>query len=166
MSDTVSDPVTIAKALAEPFELRQLRWKPQLVKGDKALAIAYVSASDVMNRLDKVLGVQNWKDRYQVLPSGCVICKLSIRIAGEWVTKSDVGSPSEQPDEGDQLKAAFSDSLKRAAARWSIARYLHYLRASWMPYDATRKQLDLSQLPTLPAWARLATSETAVKKDA
>ena len=35
-----------------------------------------------------------------------------LRLGDEWVTKVDVGGPSEQPDGGDRLKAAFSDVLK------------------------------------------------------
>jgi hypothetical protein len=39
----------------------------------------------------------------------------------------DVGGPSEQPDEGDRVKAAFSDALKRAAVKFGIGRYLYRL---------------------------------------
>jgi hypothetical protein len=44
--------------------------------------------------------------------------------------------------------------LKRAAVKFGIGRYLYYLPKSWVPYDAVKKQLDLSQLPALPSWAR------------
>jgi hypothetical protein len=155
---TPTDPAAVALALAEPFPVAQLRWKPGVVKGDRALAIPYISAADVMNRLDKVLGVHNWRDRYRVLPAGGVVCRLSVRIAGEWLTKSDAGGQSEQPDAGDQLKAAFSDALKRAGVRFGIARYLHYVTAVWLPYDPQRRQLDLSKLPALPSWARPAST--------
>jgi hypothetical protein len=65
-----------------------------------------------------------------------------------------VGSPSEQPDEHDRVKAAFSDALKRAAAKWGIGRYLRYLPAIWVAYDGSRKQVDTSNLPAFPSWAR------------
>jgi hypothetical protein len=159
-----TDTDTIARALAEPFEPRQLKWKPQTVRGDKALGVAYVSASDVMNRLDKTVGVANWKDRYQVLSTGSVICRLSVRIGDEWVTKSDVGSPSEQPDEHDRMKAAFSDALKRAAVRFGVARYLHYLPAVWISYDAQRKRTDMNNLPALPSWAQPSSNGKAVSQ--
>jgi hypothetical protein len=40
------------------------------------------------------------------------------------LTKVDVGGPSEQPDGGDWLKAAFSDALKRAAVKFGVGRHL------------------------------------------
>ena len=44
----------------------------------------------------------------------------------------DVGAPSEQPDGGDRLKAAFSDALKRAAVKFGIGRYLYRLPQQWV----------------------------------
>src|SRR5438094_5089004 len=63
----------------------------------------------------------------------------------------DVGGQSEQPDEGDRRKAAFSDALKRAAVKFGIGRYLYRLPAQWVDYDPVKKQL--AQLPQLPAFA-------------
>jgi len=150
------DPAVVAAALAEPFRPDQLGWKAAATTKDKsrAMAVPHLDARDVMNRLDKVVGVTNWRDRYEVLPCGGVVCRLSVRIAGEWVTKSDAGGQSDQDDTGDRLKAAFSDALKRAAVKFGIGRYLYYLPKAWVPYDAQRKQMDLSKLPALPAWAR------------
>jgi hypothetical protein len=53
-----------------------------------------------------------------------VVCRLRCRIGGEWLTKVDVGSPSEQPDGGDRLKAAFSDAPLQAAVKFGVGRYL------------------------------------------
>src|SRR5262249_30021593 len=68
-------------------------------------------------------------------------CKLRLKIGDEWVTKMDVGSPSEQPDGGDRLKAAFSDALKRAAVKFGIGRYLYRLPQTWGDYDPQKKQI-------------------------
>ena len=65
--------------------------------------------------------------------------------------KTDVGSPSEQPDDGDKLKAAFSDALKRAAIKLGIGRYLYRLPRQWVDYDPQARQFK--NMPTLPAWA-------------
>ena len=73
------------------------------------------------------------------------------RLGHEWITKSDVGGPSEQPDEGDRRKAAFSDALKRAAVKFGIGRYLYRLPNQWLDYDPQRRQF--ARPPTLPAWA-------------
>jgi hypothetical protein len=137
--------------LAAPFPPDDVGWKPQAVKGNRALAIAYIDARNVMDRLDEVVGPGGWKDAYDVLSEGSVVCHLSLKVGGEWITKSDVGSPSEQPDGGDRMKAAFSDALKRAGVRWGIGRYLYSLPHQWADYDPAKKQFVAP--PRLPAWA-------------
>ena len=102
----------IRARLAAPFEVREVKFKPQSVKGNRALALAYIDCRVVQDRLDAVLGVENWQDSYDILPDGSVVCRLALKIDGEWITKTDVGSPSEQPDGGDRLKAAFSEDRK------------------------------------------------------
>ena len=99
-----------------------------------------------------MLGVEGWQDEYEVLPDHSVLCRLRLKIGDEWVTKMDVGGPSEQPDGGDRMKAAFSDALKRAAVKFGVGRYLYRLPAQWVDYDAHRKQFV--RTPTLPAFAR------------
>jgi len=142
---------SLAAALSSPFEPREIKFKPQMVKNNRALAMAYIDARLIQDRLDEVLGVENWQDQYDILTDGSVMCRLRIRLGGRWITKSDVGSPSEQPDSGDRLKAAFSDALKRAAVKFGIGRYLYRLPAQWVDYDPVKKQL--TQLPQLPAFA-------------
>lgn len=137
---TPADPEAILKALSAPFDPAEVKWKPAVVTGGRALALAYVDARSIQDRLDDVLGVANWQNEYEVLPDGCVMCRLRCRIGGEWLTKVDVGAPSEQPDEGDRRKAAFSDSLKRAAVMFGIGRYLYRLPAQWADYDTKKKQ--------------------------
>jgi hypothetical protein len=101
----------------------------------------YVDARSITQRLDDVVGVANWSDAYHVIGDGSsVVCQLSIRIGDEWIRKEDVGSPSEQPDEGDRMKAAFSDALKRAAVKWGIGRYLYRLPGVWCDYDPVKKK--------------------------
>jgi hypothetical protein len=63
----------------------------------------------------------------------------------------DVGGQSEQPDEGDRRKAAFSDALKRAAVKFGIGRYLYRLPQIWCDYDPKKRQFV--RPPTLPASA-------------
>ena len=143
---------TITAALAAPFDPRAVKWKPQAVKGNRALALAYLDARSVQDRLDEVLGVEGWQDEYELLPDGSVVCKLTLHLGDRWVTKMDVGSPSEQPDSGDRLKAAFSDALKRAAVKFGIGRYLYRLQAQWVDYDPVKKQFV--HAPQLPHSAR------------
>ncbi|MBX9579530.1 MAG: hypothetical protein K2X87_04410 [Gemmataceae bacterium] len=150
---TPRDPAVraITLALSDPFEPREIKFKPQAVKNNRALAIAYVDVRLIQDRLDEVLGAENWQDDYELLQDGSVVCRLRLNLGGDWVTKTDVGSPSEQPDGGDRLKAAFSDALKRAAVKFGIGRYLYRLPAQWVEYDPAKKQI--AQVPQLPAFA-------------
>lgn len=137
--------------LTAPFLPTEVKFKPQSVKGNRALALAYIDCRVIQDRLDAVLGVENWMDEYEILTDGSVMCRLRLRLNGEWVVKTDVGSPSEQPDSGDRLKAAFSDALKRAAVKFGIGRYLYRLPAVWCDYDPQKRQFVGT--PQLPAWA-------------
>jgi hypothetical protein len=139
----------LMSALAAHFAPEQLHFKPACVKGNRALALPYVDARAIQDRLDEVLGVAGWMDEYEPLPDGSgVVCKLRCLLGDTWITKTDVGGPSEQPDGGDRLKAAFSDALKRAAVKFGVGRYLYRLPSQWCDYDPTKKRFV--RTPTLP----------------
>jgi hypothetical protein len=138
----------LTQALAAPFDPREVKFRPTAVSGNRALAIAYVDARVIQDRLDEVLGVTGWQDEYECLTDGSVVCRLRIRLGSEWITKMDVGGQSEQADEGDRRKAAFSDALKRAAVKFGIGRYLYRLEGQWVDYDPRKKQLV--RKPALP----------------
>src|SRR5437667_6667487 len=146
-----SDVKTLTQALSAPFDPKDVKFKPQVVQGNRALALAYVDARAIQDRLDEVLGVEGWQDEYECLPDGTVVCRLRLRIGDDWVTKMDVGGPSEQPDGGDRMKAAFSDSLKRAAVKFGVGRYLYRLPSQWCDYDPHKRQF--ARAPVLPASA-------------
>ena len=154
MSDISETPPTgrsideIATALAAPFDQTEIKFKAQTVSGNRALAVAFVDARVVQDRLDEVLGVLNWQDSYEPLPDGSVICRLKIRIGVEWIAKEDVGGQSEQPDEGDRRKAAFSDALKRTAVKFGVGRYLYRTKPQWVDWDVQKRQFV--RQPTLP----------------
>jgi hypothetical protein len=130
----------VAERLAEPFQPHEVEYKPGSVSGNRALALAYVDARVVQNRLDAVLGIDGWQSQFQVLEGGTVQCTLSIKIGDAWLAKQDVGGPSDQKDAGDRMKAAFSDALKRAAVQWGIGRYLYGLAPAWRDYDPEKKR--------------------------
>lgn len=145
---TEPDAHAIAQALAAPFDPAEVKFKPQSVSGNRALAVPFVDARVIQDRLDEVLGVMGWQDSYECLPDGAVLCRLRIRLGAEWITKEDVGGQSEQPDEGDRRKAAFSDALKRAAVKFGIGRYLYRLKPQWVDYDPQKRQI--LRPPALP----------------
>ena len=117
--------------LAEPFPADDLCCRPGATHGNRALALFYIDARSVMDRLDSVLGPWNWQDSYEVVEGGEVLCKLSVRMPdGAWITKMDVGSPSGS-DPADRLKGGFSDALKRAAVKFGVGRYLYNIPGIW-----------------------------------
>lgn len=136
----------ILKALAEPFELGVVKWKPQVVKNGLALAVAYIDARDVQDRLDAVAG-GDWESRMHVIDNGHVLCDLT--VCG--VTRSDVGDCDTSSDRVDPLKAATSDAIKRAAVSFGVARYLYALPLNWIDYDERNGRF--AREPELPAWA-------------
>jgi hypothetical protein len=141
----------LAARLAAPFDPSEVKFKAQTVSGNRALAVPFVDARVVQDRLDDAVGTRNWQDSYECLPDGAVVCTLRVRFGEEWITKADVGAQSEQPDEGDRRKAAFSDALKRAAVKFGVGRYLYRQRPQWVDYDPQKRQF-LRQ-PSLPGAA-------------
>jgi hypothetical protein len=140
----------IFKQLAEPFPAECVKFKPQVVSGNKALAVPYIDARSVADRLDEVVGQENWKDSYSVMTDSTVICKLSLRINGEWITKEDAGVTSKKSDDYGP-KGAFSDAFKRAAIKWGIGRYIYRLPKQWADYDEKKRRFVKD--PTLPTYA-------------
>jgi hypothetical protein len=151
MTLTPKTPDEVAAALAAPFDPEEVHFKPQAIRGTRARAVAYVDARAIQDRLDDVVGPAGWQTDLEFQANGTVLCRLRIRLNGEWLVKADVGGPSDQADEGDRCKAAASDGLKRAAVLWGIGRYLYHLPAQWVDYDPKSK--CFTSQPQLPAWA-------------
>jgi len=119
----------IFKQLAAPFPGNAVHWRAQTLnrEGTSAMALAYIDARDVMNRLDSVVGPADWQDSYTETAKGRLICTLSVRINGEWIAKSDGAGDTDVEGE----KGALSDALKRAAVKWGIGRYLYDMPVIW-----------------------------------
>ena len=119
------------------FPREAVHWRAQsLTKdGTKAMALAYLDARDVMDRLDDAVRPENWQDSYFETAKGRLICTLSIRIGGEWISKSD--GAGETDVEGE--KGAISAALKRAAVKWGVGRYLYDMPAPWVPCESYEK---------------------------
>ncbi len=142
------------RLLREPFPPDRIGWKPQTIKDGRCLAVAYIDARNVMDRLDAVVGSACWQDEYHVQADGSVMCRLSVcfdaipGVTGErWITKTDFGDSQEKGG----TKAAASDALKRAAVKFGIGRYLYDLPLTWVDYDAKKKIIP--NPPSLPEWA-------------
>jgi hypothetical protein len=152
---TPPTPSAIAAKLAAPFPAAAVGWKPKQKEPDaqgRILAVAYLVGHVIEERLDEVLGPDGWEDAYQPIADGCVLCTLAVRfIACTRVVRQGIGAPSKQDDAGDRLKAAETQSLKRAAVKLGIGRYVARLPRLYLAYDKTKKRL--TETPSLPAWA-------------
>jgi hypothetical protein len=131
-------------ALAAPFESHEV--KIRAAQGGRQLH--YITARTAMNRLDSVLGPENWWDEYQ--PSAnSVLCKLTLRLPdGSTVTKCDAGGYAGMADQGDDDKSGFSDAFKRAAAKFGVARYLY---RDGVPQFVREREPAVDHLPAEPA---------------
>lgn len=121
------------KRLAAPFPPDAISWRAQTVSNKnpdapKAMALAYIDARDVMNRLDEVCGPDGWQDEYAETPLGRVICTIRVRCGDEWVSKADGAGKTDV--EGD--KGGISDAFKRAAVKWGVGRYLYDMPTPWV----------------------------------
>jgi hypothetical protein len=117
----------IQEALKEPFEPDDIEWRVQrsgIAANNKpwVVVIPYMTARAVQDRLDSVFGFSDWRDEYKETPKG-FLCGLSVCIEGKWITKWD-GSEYTKVE---ALKGALSGSLKRAAVKFGIGRYLYNL---------------------------------------
>jgi len=115
------------KKLAAEFPPEKVAWRVGPTSGNKGMALAYIDARDVMERLDDVCGVDGWQCRYPHANSKTV-CEIGIRVGDEWVWKSDGAGDTDM--EG--VKGALSDAFKRAAVRWGIGRYLYDTESPWV----------------------------------
>jgi hypothetical protein len=119
----------IYSRLAAEFPRSAVSWRAQNIRkdGSSALALAYIDARDVMDRLDEVVGPENWSDSYDV-HEHVTICSIAIRTADGWVSKADGAGDTDVEAE----KGRLSDALKRAAVKWGIGRYLYGIAAPWV----------------------------------
>lgn len=107
-------------ALAAPFDPDEVKLRSQAGR-----QLHYVTARTIMNRMDDVLGPENWWDDFVPLEHS-VICRLTIRLPdGTVLTKSDAGGYAGMADPGDDDKSGFADAFKRAAVKFGVGRYLY-----------------------------------------
>lgn len=146
--------------LSAPFPTEYIEWRVGSTNAEKTsgMALCYVDARAVMDRLDSVAGPGRWQCTYSEGVNGSIVCNLGILVPvgvtaegdglGQWVWKADGAGATDFEGE----KGALSDAFKRAAVRWGIGRYLYDLKAPWVPIeqrgrsfvipDAERKKLN------------------------
>jgi hypothetical protein len=150
--------------LGKPFKEEEIEWR--LAQCGKAKTgqiwgqcLAYITARAIMDRLDLVCGPENWKVRYDILPTG-VLCHLSIRVVDQWIEKTDGAEQTEI----EAFKGGISSALKRAGSVWNMGRYLYGLESGFVEivdkktkgakYGKTKEGEVFYWLPPLlPDWA-------------
>lgn len=117
----------LLEALARPFPAKDIKWKGQrhvlrYGKEDCVSVAPYITAREVMERLDEVFGLGGWKDEYFRWDNGAVRCRISVKVNDEWISRED-GTNEGQGEVG--IKGAFSDAFKRAGVKFGIGRYIY-----------------------------------------
>ena len=128
--------------LSKPFASNMIHWRvgSTTKDGKRGMALAYLDARDVMDRLDNVCGT-NWSDSY-VEVAGRVVCSINI----DGVIRTD--GPGDTQVEAE--KGGLSDAFKRAAVKWGVGRYLYRLDSEWVALDQKKRIITP---PEFPEWA-------------
>lgn len=161
-------------ALIEPFDIGELKFFPVTLTEDKKKGKvgSYIDARAVMDRLDGVVGPDGWSTTYRCIDPAdkAVECTLSIRFGGDWVARADVGYPNDAKDADNPAKeawkAAYSDSLKRAAVQFGIGRYIYSLELEkdWLPVDQYRKFTEQPRIKAHGATQQASGAEQSRRK--
>lgn len=139
----------IYEKLKEKFDEKDLEFKVGATNSDKTmgLALAYVQARAIQNRLDEVIGFENWKVSYREIQGG-FLCTLSIRkdSNSEWIEKEDGAGITDYQS----IKGGISNAFKRVASSgFGIGRYLYNARNSWYPIKKQGSGYIFAETPKL-----------------
>lgn len=142
-----------AQKLEYPFTPDEIEWRVLRTNKDKTKGqvAAYVDSRAIQNRLDAVLGRENWQNNFVTVqgPNNDTtshICQLSIYYEDrkEWISKSDGASSTDI----EPIKGGLSNAFKRAASMWGLGRYLYGLKNIWAFLDEY-KAIDKNEFPKL-----------------
>lgn len=168
--------------LKAPFAPNKISWRIGSTNGDKTkgMALAYIDARDVQDRLDEICGADGWQCRYVPMHDKKTVCEIGIRIFTngspelderggwkaprpfEWIWKSDGAGDSDIEAE----KGALSDAFKRAAVRWGVGRYLYDLDSPWVAITAAGRSFKIADHEYKRLEALLANSPKPTQRDA
>jgi hypothetical protein len=162
----------LAKVLeraSEHFDPEEIEFSVKATSRDRkrALMVAHLTARSVMDRLDDMVReglLESWTSTFEVVERSvakvqtrdgekeesryAVIARIHLELpGGKVLVKEDVG-------EGDTLKGAFSDALKRAAVHLGIGRYLYRLGEMWVDLPEGRDYPSEEEIRRLRAKLR------------
>ena len=92
--------------------------------------LLYKDSRTDMAVLDETIGAENWQCHYSII-GGKLFCNVALWSDERqcWVSKEDVGVPSNMEAE----KGEASDAFKRACFKWGIGRELYTAPFIWVP---------------------------------
>ena len=132
--------------LTDPFPAQDIEWKPGATTRDKSkgLAMAYITARAVQDRLDEVFGPGNWKNEFRAGPEGGVLCRIYFKNDdGEWVWREDGADNTDV----EAVKGGLSNAMKRAGAALGIGRYLYEMPSQWVPLNDKGRFAEVPRIP-------------------
>jgi hypothetical protein len=169
----------LAKVLeraSKPFDPEEVEFSVKAASRDRkrALMVAHLTARSVMDRLDDMVReglLESWTSTFEVVERSAakvqtrdggkeesryaVVARIHLELpGGKVLVKEDVG-------EGDTLKGAFSDALKRAAVHLGIGRYLYRLGEMWVDLPEGRDYPSEEEIRRLRAKLRSLTRQEA-----
>jgi len=178
----------IQEALKKPFTEDEIEWRVSQsgLKSDKktpwAKVVPYIQNRAIMNRLDDIMGIADWKNEFTRWGDKSQLCTLWLKLEGTWIGKTD-GADNTNIE---STKGGLSDSMKRAAVQWGIGRYLyeygeffaiisdkgqHYVKASnntpafnWDAPKLNSKKVDNYQTEKPAGWDKKASRPITQKE--
>ena len=149
MEQTMKTTNEIQAALAMPFAAEDLEWRLQTAfeSSMQGIAVPYVTNRAIQNRLDEVVGPQNWYNEYKPWHGTgkreAQICGISIYFEGRgFITKWDGAEDSDI----EPVKGGLSDSMKRAAVQWGIGRVLYNMDTVYVNIEKKGKSYIIKPL--------------------
>ena len=123
--------------LSAPFPPEDIEWRIQQSGVTQkeipwALVLAYVTNRAIMDRLDEVVGQENWTNSFTQSPNGGVLCTLGVKVKDDWIYKTDGADNTEI----EKVKGGLSNSMKRAGVQWGIGRYLYKLPTTFAKFES------------------------------
>lgn len=141
------------EAFGKPFSAEDVSWKLQLTNKEKTsgLAVAYLDARAIADRLDSVVGQNRWKDAFMQWHNSdkthgnSQLCTIYIydEELKEWIGKTDGAGDTDI----ESIKGGLSDAFKRAAVKWNIGRYLYKFKPVWVTAEKKGKNTFLISEP-------------------
>jgi len=128
-------PDRLGPAPSAPLDRVEWRVDSEPYERDGRFSCRYVphlNAAIIADLFDSWVGPGGWSDEYkagEIEGHFVLYCRIAVEVRpGEWVSRTDVGRPSEF----ESAKGAVSDAFKRAAClKWGVGRNVYMLPTLW-----------------------------------